>query len=203
MTVDTQTLVSLPQEHLDALFAEAHTAHAFTDQEVTNEQLAAIYDAIKWAPTSMNTQPLRITWVRSAEARARVVEAMSDGNKDKVSAAPMTAVLSADSQWFEHFSVFAPWAIDRQPFFASNPEIAAKMARDNAFIQAGYFITAVRALGLGAGPMGGFDAARLDEVINSDTGHKAILVVNIGQPDPSGYRPRGGRLDASVATRTI
>lgn len=203
MSVETHAISALSQEHLDALFADAHTAHAFTDAEVADHDIERIYDAIKWAPTSMNTQPLRITWVRSPEARNKVVEAMSDGNKAKVAAAPMTAVLSADPKWFEHFGVFAPWAIERQQFFADNPDIAQKMARDNAFIQAGYFITAVRALGLGAGPMGGFDAAHLDSAINSETGHTAVLVVNIGHPDPAGYRPRGGRLDASVATRVI
>ena len=199
MTVTTLPIPALSQDHIDTLFAGAHTAHAFTDQEVTDEQIAAIYETLKWAPTSMNNQPLRITWVRSADARAQVVEAMADGNKDKVSAAPLTAILSADPKWFEHFDVFAPWAIERKPFFEGNPEIAEQLARDNAFIQVGYFITAVRAVG----PMGGFDAALLDQKINAETGHKAILVVNVGQPSAEAFRPRGGRLDSQVATRVI
>lgn len=203
MTVAAQHNDALPQEHIDALFAGAHTAHAFTDQDVSDEQINAIYDILKWAPTSMNMQPLRITWVRSPEARERVVDAMFDGNKDKVRTAPLTAVLSADSAWFEHFAVFAPWAIERQGFFAENPQVAQKVARDNAFIQAGYFITAVRSIGLAAGPMGGFDAVKMDELINEGTGHKSILVVNLGQPSDDAFRPRGGRLESQIATRVI
>lgn len=196
-------LTPVPQEHLDALFTEAHTAHTFTDQEVTDEQAQQIYDLLKMAPTSMNNQPLRITWVRSEQARHSLVETMSDGNKDKTLRAPLTAILSADNNWFEHFGTFAPWAEERKAFFANNPEIATKMARENAFIQAGYFILAVRSVGLAAGPMGGFDAAALDARFNADTGHSAILVVNIGHPAQDAYRPRGARLSTEIATRTV
>lgn len=203
MTVDTQALAALEQSQLDVLFTEAHTAHAFTDQEVTSEQMQLIYDLVKMAPTSMNNQPLRITWVRSREARESLVHTMNDGNKEKTLNAPLTAILSADTQWFEHFGTFAPWAEERKGFFAANPVVAAKMANDNAFIQAGYFITAARALGLAVGPMGGFDAAALNARFNADNGHQAILVVNLGYPAQDAFRPRGERLSTEIATRVL
>lgn len=203
MTFASTTLASLTEDQLALLFNEAHTAHAFTDEEVSQELADQVYELIKWAPTSMNNQPLRITWVRSPQARGALVDAMNDGNKDKTAAAPLVAILSADTNWFEHFGTFAPWAEERRAFFESNPEVAAKMANNNAHIQAGYFILAVRALGLAAGPMGGFNAAKIDEHFNADNGHKAFLVVNVGYPAQDAFRPRGGRLDPEIAVRTL
>lgn len=203
MSVSTVELAPVEVSAVEALFTQAHTAHAFTDEPVSDEQIHQIYDMMKMAPTSMNTQPLRITWVRSGDEKQKLGAAMNDGNRAKTLGAPLNAILSVDTNWHEHFGTFAPWAEDRKGFFAANEAIRVAMGTNNAHIQAGYFITAVRAVGLAAGPMGGFDAAAVDAAFNQDNGHHALIVVNIGHPTQEAYRPRGARLDFEVANRIL
>lgn len=187
----------------DALFREAHTAHAFTDQEVSDAQREAIYDLMKMAPTAMNSQPLRITWVASPQARQLLGEHMNDGNRSKTLAAPMVAILSVDPHWYRHIGLTAPHALSQQEFFASNLEAALAMGEKSAWIAVGYFILAARAVGLDCGPMTGFDARAVDAEFHGETGFKALAVVNLGHATPEGIRPRNGRLDIAEATVTV
>ena len=178
----------------DLLFRDAHTANAFTDAPVSDAQLRAIYDLIKWGPTAMNTQPLRVALVQSGEARERLVAHMAEGNKAKTLAAPLVAVLAADLDFHDEmhktFPVF-PGAADA---FADEA-MRTSAATLNASLQIGYFIVGVRAAGLAAGPMGGFDADGVSQEFFPDGRHRAMLVVNIGQPSDEAFRPRQPRLD--------
>jgi 3-hydroxypropanoate dehydrogenase len=195
--------LALPREAVDALFTEARTANTFSTEPVPDEKLEAIYELMKMGPTMMNNQPLRITWVRSAAARWRLAACMAEGNREKARTAPMVAILSYDTDWHEHFETFFPHAPERKAMFDGDAERRAEIAKNNAWLQSGYFIMAVRAVGLHAGPMGGFDAPGIDQEFNAGSSHKAFLVVNIGTPGESPWFPRLPRLAGGIATRTV
>ena len=141
---------------VDAIFAEARTANAFTG-EVTEQQARAIYELTKFGPTAFNSQPLRVTYVRSGEARAKLVEKLSNGNRAKTASAPLVAILSYDTSWQEQWDSFLPGYNAPKAMYDANPELAAATGNNNAHLQAGYFILAVRSLGFAAGPMTGAD----------------------------------------------
>jgi len=194
--------LALPLEAQDLLFREARTANAFTDEPVTDEQLRAVYDLAKWGPTAMNSQPLRIVVVRSPEARARLVEQMSEGNRGKTAAAPVVAVLAADHDFHDEFhKTFPVFPGARDAYADEAARIGA--AHLSAGLQIGYFIIGVRAAGLAAGPMGGFDAAGVAREFFPDGRHQPLLVVNIGQPSDEAFRPRQPRLDFEDVVTTV
>ena len=122
-----------------------------------DEQLAAIYDLMKWAPTGGNTQPLRILFIRSPEAKERLIAHLNEGNRDKTRSAPVVAVLAADTSFHEHLGRLFPQRPEMKDYFAADDALRERQAKFNATLQAGYFLLAVRAMGLAAGPMGGFD----------------------------------------------
>ncbi|MBP3042952.1 malonic semialdehyde reductase [Arthrobacter jiangjiafuii] len=202
-TENTTTEYILDGESLDAIFREARTANTFTDEPVTDEQLRTIYELTKFGPTAMNIQPLRITWVRSAEAREKLVAHMADGNKAKTASAPMVAILSFDTEWHEQFPVFFPIAPERKAMFDGNDELRAVMGNNNGHLQAAYFIMAVRAAGLAAGPMGGFDPAGIDAEFFTGRNQRSFMVVNIGKPGENAWHPRLPRLDYDFVTATV
>jgi nitroreductase len=184
----------LDSRSLDQAFVAAHTANKFTDQPVGDDTLRALYDLCKWGPSSMNCQPMRLVFVRSAEAKARLKEALSPGNVDKTMAAPVTAIVAMDTQFYEHLPTqFAPMPTARD-MFAGNATLAADTAMRNSSLQGGYLVIAARMLGLAAGPMSGFDPAKVNAAFFPDGRVKANFLVNLGYADVSGYRPRGPRL---------
>jgi len=189
------SLRRLDDEALAQLFTDARTANTFADTPVSDTELAAIWDLAKWAPTAANFQPLRVTYVNSAEGRARLVSHMSEGNQAKTLAAPAVAVLAFDSRFHEHIPTVAPFRASLVPVMEENEEMRLSASRFNSAIQAGYFVLAVRALGFAAGPMGGFDADALDADFFPDGRFRSTLVVNIGHPTADSYRDRGPRLD--------
>ena len=187
-------LRALDSARQDLLFREARTANAFTDEPVTDEQVAAIYDLVKYAPTAMNTQPLRVLLVRDGEPRERLLKHMADGNRDKTAAAPLVVVLAADTDFHDHL-------VRTFPHFPGARDVSAddaareQAATFNATLQIGYFLLGVRAAGLAAGPMGGFDAAGIDEEFFAGRNLKSLLVVNIGRPAENAWFDRLPRLD--------
>jgi len=173
------------------LFTEARTANTFAETPVSDEELAAIWELAKWAPTSANTQPLRVLYVRPGEGRDRLVKHMSEGNRAKTAAAPAVAILAADTRFHEHIPTVFPMRPQMKEVFEEHEEMRLKGGNFNSALQAGYFILAVRAHGLAAGPMTGFDAPGLDAEFFPDGRFRSILVVNIGHP---GENPWFGRL---------
>ena len=186
--------LTLSPEAQDLLFREARTANAFTDEPVSDEQVAAIYDLVKYAPTAMNTQPLRILLVRDGAPRERLLKHMADGNRDKTANAPLVAVLAADTDFHDHLGRTFPHFPGARDLFADDAarEQAAKF---NATLQVGYFLLGVRAAGLAAGPMGGFDADGIDEEFFAGRNLKSLLVVNIGHPSENAWFDRLPRLE--------
>ena len=193
----------LSQEAQDLLFRHARTANTFTDEPISDEQIKAIYDLAKWAPTSMNNQPLRIVLVRSPQARDRLVETMAGGNKAKTASAPLVAILAADHAFHQNFPKTFPHFPGARDMFAADDSLRAKTAELNATLQVAYFILAVRAAGLAAGPMTGFDAAALNEAFFADGEHRVLAVVNIGKPGPEAWMDRLPRLDFDEVVSTV
>ncbi|MEU9129014.1 malonic semialdehyde reductase [Kitasatospora sp. NPDC048540] len=187
----------------DLLFREARTANTFTDEPVSDEQIQAIYDLVKFAPTAMNQQPLRITLVRSPEARERLVNLMSDGNKAKTASAPLVAILAADNEFHHELpALFPHFPQAKDVVFAERPAREASAAM-NATLQAAYFIIGVRAAGLAAGPMLGYDAAGINKEFFADGEHSVVTVINIGKPGEDAWYPRGPRLAYEDVVTTV
>ncbi|WP_017603533.1 malonic semialdehyde reductase [Nocardiopsis alkaliphila] len=200
----TDTL-ALSKDAQDLLFRSARTANTFTDEPVTEEQLRAIYELVKFGPTAMNNQPLRVTVVRSPQARERLVQHMAGANGPKTSTAPLALILTADSDFHEYFPTTFPIAPDARENFAGMPlEARESMAMQNAFLQVAYLIIGVRAAGLAAGPMTGFDAEGIrKEFFGEDSSRKPIVVMNVGKPGPDAWFDRLPRLEYEQAITEI
>lgn len=187
-------LAQLDENGRAALFTQARTANSWDGTPVTDEELASIWELAKWAPTSANIQPLRVLYVRPGEGRDRLAKHMSEGNRAKTEAAPAVAILAVDTQFHEHIPTVFPHRPELKDRFDANEEMRLKGGSFNATLQAGYFILAVRAHGLAAGPMTGFDAEGLDAEFFPDGRFKSILVINIGRPGEKAWFDRLPRL---------
>jgi 3-hydroxypropanoate dehydrogenase len=184
------------------LFTEARTANAFGDEAVTDEQLHAIYSLWKWAPTSGNSNSTRWLVVRSPEAKARLLPHMSEGNRQKTGSAPATIVIAADLDFHDNLPALVPYNPDARAMFADDVARREAMSRDMGWLQAAYFIVCVRAAGLAAGPMIGFDPAGVDAEFLGDTSWRSIVVVNVGKPAAEGaWFDRLPRLSYDEAVR--
>ncbi len=200
----TQTApLVLSQDAQDLLFRSARTANTFSDAPVTDEHIQALYDLVKWAPTSMNMQPLRIVLVRTPEARERLVTHMSDGNKAKTSTAPLVAILAADVNFHDELHRTFPIYPGAREMFAGSDEAREGAARFNAGLQVGYFILGVRAVGLAAGPMTGFDGDAINAEFFPDGEHKVLAVVNIGEAGEGAWFDRLPRLEYEDVVTTV
>ncbi|MBO9554209.1 malonic semialdehyde reductase [Cellulomonas sp.] len=188
----------------DLLFREARSVGAFTAQDVTDEQLAAVYDLVKWGPTALNTIPLRLLVVRTPEARARLAAHMNEGNRERVLAAPVSLVLAADPGFHKHIPTLAPHMAGLSDALDPQLETRQQMARTNALLQAGYLLVGLRAAGLDAGPMGGMDAAGIDAEFFAENGWQSLFVVNVGHREGAGtHHPRAPRHTFADVAQTV
>ncbi|MGS2590145.1 malonic semialdehyde reductase [Streptomyces hebeiensis] len=185
----------------DLLFREARTANTFSAEPVTEEQVRAVYDLVKYGPTAFNQSPLRIVLVRSAEARERLVPLMSEGNRPKTATAPLVAILAADNEFHEELPRLLPHYPQAKDLFTERP-VREGAAALNAALQAGYFIVGVRAAGLAAGPMTGFDPAGVQKEFLDDD-HTPLMIVNIGRPGENAWFPRSPRLGYEDVVTTV
>jgi 3-hydroxypropanoate dehydrogenase len=185
-------------EPLDAaaiaqLFTEARTHNAFRDLPVSNALLRKALDLAKMGPTAANQQPLRVLFLRSAQAKEQLRPALMPGNVAKAMAAPVVAVTGHDLAFYEHLPFLFPHAAAKS-WFAGNPELAARSAAQNGTLQVAYLILALRAVGLDAGPMTGFDPAKVEQQFFPQSKVKANVLINIGYGDDAKLFPRGPRL---------
>jgi 3-hydroxypropanoate dehydrogenase len=166
------------------LFTEARTANSFSDAPVTDEELRGIWELTRFAPTMANSQPLRALFVRTPEGKERLVRHLSEGNRAKTLTAPAVAVLAYDAAFHEHFPTTFParGATLRDNFGAMDEAARANVSKYSAALASGVFFLAVRAHGLAAGPMGGFDGPAIDAEFFAGTTWRTHLVVNIGHP---------------------
>ena len=189
----------LPDPALDQLFRTARTYNAFTG-EVSDDTLHQLYGLLKFGPTEANTTPARIVFVKSDEAKARLGPALSEGNYKKTMAAPCVAIVGYDMRFFDKLPVLFPHT-DAKAWFEGPLGNREKPALRNMALQAAYLILAARALGLDAGPMTGFDNAKVDEAFFAGTHIKSDILVNLGQGDPASIFPRSPRLPFDEAAR--
>jgi 3-hydroxypropanoate dehydrogenase len=187
---------------LDTIFRKARTHNRWQDKPVSSTLLMAIYDLMRWGPTTANTSPARIVFVVSKPAKERLRPHLSAGNADKTMAAPATAILAYDLDFAGHLPFLFPHEPDAPAWF-QNPKFAETAAFRNASIQGGYFILAARALGLDCGPMSGFDNAGVDREFFAGGRIKSNFLCNVGYGDPAGVFPRNPRLAFDEACQIL
>ena len=185
---------------LEQLFSGARTHNFWQAKPVADDLLHQIYDLFKWAPTSANSSPARIVFARSADAKQKVVDAVSQSNREKTRTAPVTAIVAYDLEFYEHLPKLFPQA-DARSWFAGDSQKSAMAALTNGSLQGGYFILAARALGLDVGPMAGFDHAMINQAFFPEGKFKANFLCNLGYGDMSKVFPRNPRLDFDAACR--
>jgi 3-hydroxypropanoate dehydrogenase len=189
-------------EDLDLLFLAARTHRHWRDDRVDDAVLVRLYETARWAPTSANCQPMRLVFVKSAEAKERLRPALDAGNVEQTLKAPATAIVAYDTRFFELMGKLAPHRPDLGQRWAGLPEaVRDRLAFQNATLQGGYLILAARALGLDCGPMGGFSREKIDAEFFPDGRWKSNFLLNLGYGDPSALRPRAPRLDFDEACR--
>jgi nitroreductase len=191
---------TLAPSALDQLFRTARSHNKWQDRPVEPSHLQALYDLMKWGPTSANTFPLRVLFVTSSEAKARLIPLVFEGNRSKVQTAPVTAILAYDLRFAEWLPRLFPHK-DMRPIFVDNPPLIAATAFRNGSLQGGYLLLAARALGLDCGPMSGFDAEAVDKAFFPEGHVKSNFICALGYGDPSGLHPRSPRPDFSDVCR--
>ena len=184
---------------LDTLFRKARTQNGWLPTPVSDAELRAIYDVMKWGPTSANCCPARLLFLRTPEAKARLLPALSPGNVDKTKAAPVTAIIGYDTRFYELMVKLFPHRPDMADNFKNNPTLAQITAFRNGTLQGAYFMFAARAVGLDIGGMSGFDNAKVDAEFFPDGRVKSNFLCNVGHGDPSKVLPRLPRLDFEEA----
>lgn len=189
-----QEALQLSEESLNRLFHQARSINSFSGGPLTQAQMRQVYELTKLPPTMMNSQPLRITWVASPEQRDVLASCMKGSNARKTLDAPTTAILSFDADFHEHIPFLFPHAPERKAYFM-DPQPRAERARENGWLQAGYFLLGVRALGFDVGPITGADFAAIDARFNAGNAHHAFMIVNIGRPGPEAFVDRLPRFD--------
>jgi 3-hydroxypropanoate dehydrogenase len=193
----------LTEEALDLLFFKARTHNAWLDKPVSDDILRQVYDLMKWGPTSANSSPGRIVFLRTAEAKQRLRPALSPNNADKTMKAPVTAILAYDPTFFEKLPRLFPNNPAAREWFSNSPQFAETTAFRNSSLQGGYFILAARAVGLDCGPMSGFDNAKVDAEFFAGQPVKSNFLCNLGYGDAAQLFQRNPRLDFDEACRLL
>jgi 3-hydroxypropanoate dehydrogenase len=189
-------------EEIDLLFTEARTHGAWLDRPVPDDLLERLYALVRMGPTGGNTQPLRVVFVKSREAKERLRPALAPGNVDKTMSAPVTAIVAFDARYYDKLPQLFPARAGMRDQLAGMPEAQRdRLGTQSALLQAGYLILAARALGLDCGPMGGFDPAQVDAAFFPDGPWRSLLLVNLGYGDRDKLFPRLPRLSFEEACR--
>ena len=183
----------LPEASLDQLFRTARTYNGYHDKPVSTEQLHAIWDLMKYGPTSANMLPARMVWCTTPEAKAKLAACVGDGNKEKVLTAPVTVIIGMDLDFHEQL----PWLFphtDAKSWFEGNEPLREISAMRNSTLQGAYLIMAARAVGLDTGPMSGFDNAAVDAAFFADSPRvKSNFICTLGYGDPATIFDRSPR----------
>jgi 3-hydroxypropanoate dehydrogenase len=188
---------------LSLLFTEARSQNGWKSEPVTDEQLKAAYDIAKWGPTSMNTQPMRIVFVRSAEGKKRLEPALAPGNVEKTMTAPVVAIIAYDTNFASHLPRTFPHNPNARKMFEGNEGLIQATAFRNGTLQGAYFLLSLRAVGLDAGPMSGFDPAKVDAAFFAGTTFKTNFLCGIGYGNPEKVFARSPRFDFGEVTQFV
>ncbi len=188
---------------LDVLFRKARTHRKWRPEPVTPQMLMAIYDLMRWGPTTNNTSPARIVFVVSPEAKERLKPHLNKGNVEQTMLAPATAILAYDLAFFDAMGKLSPNPDARQSWSQKTATELHEAAFRNSSLQGGYFIVAARAVGLDVGPMSGFSNEGVDREFFAGTKIKSNFLCNLGHGDETNLRPRAGRLGFDEACRIL
>jgi len=204
MPLDAAALdpATLDPATLDLLFRSARSQNAWQDKPVADNLLVELHDLMKWGPTSANCWPLRVVFVKSPEAKARLLPLLMEGNRAKVAAAPVTALLGMDMAFYEQLPTLFPHT-DAKSWFVGNQALIEATAFRNSSLQGAYLMLAARALGLDCGPMSGFDAAAVDQEFFAGTAVKTNFICSLGYGDPAGLFPRSPRPEFDEVCRIV
>lgn len=192
--------MNLDAASLDLIFRNARSHNRWVEREVPDSLLRQIYDVMKWGPTSANCTPARIVFVKSAEAKAKLLACMAPNNVAKTQSAPVVAVIGMDMEFFDKLPRLYP-ATDARSWFVGNQALIEATAFRNSSLQGAYLMIAARALGLDCGPMSGFDPDKVNEAFFKGTPVKANFVCGLGYGDPAKLYPRGPRLEFDEASK--
>lgn len=184
----------LTDDALAQLFLDARTHNAWQDRDVPDALLRRLVDILKMGPTSANCSPMRVKFVKSKAAKARLLPHLSAGNQEKTRNAPVTAIVGQDMAFYEHLPRLFPHT-DAKSWFTGNTAMIEETAFRNSTLQGGYLILAARALGLDCGPMSGFDKAGVTKEFFPGTEIKANFLVNLGYGDGKGLFQRSPRFE--------
>jgi 3-hydroxypropanoate dehydrogenase len=190
------------QVSTEQLFTAARTQNGYLPIAVGDEQLRALYELLKWGPTSANCCPARFQFVRSEAARERLAACVAPGNVAKVRQAPVTAIIGMDMAFYDKLPQLFPH-VDARSWFVGHEHKINETAMRNSSLQGGYFIIAARALGLGCGPMSGFDHAKIDAAFWAGTSVKTNFICALGHGDPAKVLQRNPRLSFDEACTLV
>ena len=202
MAKSNQTEISVPQNVLDILLRESRTHRFFADKQIDTDLLHRAYDIVRFGPTASNLCPMRVVFVLSPEQKQHVIAAAAEGNKAKIDSAPVTAIIAHDKAFHQYVETLAPH-MDAEAFRKQDAAKLEKIAVENSWLQAGYFILAARALGLDCGPMSGFDNAKIDEAFFKHSSWRSDMLINLGYGMAEKLHPRGARLSFEEACQIL
>jgi 3-hydroxypropanoate dehydrogenase len=189
----------LDQAALNQLFMQARTHNAWQQRPVPDVLLQQVYNTLRMGPTSANCCPARIVFVKSKEAKEKLMPALAEGNRAKSMAAPVTAIIGYDMKFYEKMGQLFPHAPDARSWFDKDEQTTFTAAFRNGTLQGAYLMIAARALGLDCGPMSGFDNAMMDQLFFAGTAVKSNFICSLGYGDPAGVHPRSPRLEFDEA----
>ncbi|HSZ64133.1 MAG TPA: malonic semialdehyde reductase [Terriglobales bacterium] len=201
-TLNAAHSIKIDAHALDQIFRQARTHNAWLPKRVPVEALREAYDLARFGPTSANSSPARFIFLESEAAKARLLPALAPLNVEKTKAAPVTAIVAWDDEFYEKLPHLFPHA-DMRSYFVGNQKLAEETAFRNSTLQGGYFILAARAVGLDCGPMSGFDPAKVNAEFFPDSKWKVNFLCNLGYGDKSKLFPRSPRLSFDEACRVL
>lgn len=196
-------MAALDDAALDLIFREARTRNGWADTPVSDAEIEAIYDLLKWAPTSGNGSPARFVWVKSAAEKEKLAACSSGSNAAKILAAPVTVLIGRDREFHEKLPELFPHGPYMYELMRDNEAVRAATAQRNATLQGAYLIIAARALGFDCGPMSGFDAAKVNETFFAGTTVEIDFICSIGHGTEENLFPRLPRLSFTDANRIV
>lgn len=187
----------------EQLLTRARSQNAWLARPVPDPLLRELYELAKWGPTSMNCSPMRVTFVRSTQARTRLLSAVLPGNAEKVRTAPVVAIVAHDTAFYEHLPKLFPHRPNAADLFRDRPAFADETCLRNSSLQGGYFILAARMLGLDCGPLSGFDAQAVNSLFFEGTSLRVNFLCCLGYGDPAGLFSRSPRFEFDEACAIV
>jgi 3-hydroxypropanoate dehydrogenase len=193
----------LSDKDLDLIFREARSFNTWTDRNVSEVTLQAVYDLMRWGPTSANCSPARLVFLTSEQARERIKPHLMPANQDKVMTSPVTVIIASDSKFYDRIPELFPHNPAAREWFSGNETLATETAFRNSSLQGAYFIIAARALGLDCAPMSGFNPKGLNGEFFPDGQVQANFICALGYGNREDLFPRSPRLDFDDACQIL